>query len=97
METGEAVNKEFANFGRSGLKFVRNGVTEDQSAAAFHQKKSGADNGRVFTKLEHLGSFGEVWMNGREDAEFAGHIVGLGGDGAHGGTAQNPFLCFTLY
>ena len=31
-------------------------------------------------------------MDGGEEAELAGHVVGFGGDGAEGGTAEDVFV-----
>ncbi len=61
------------------------------------RKKVGANDGGVFAELEDLGSLGEVRVDCREDAEFASHVVGLGGDGTHGTAAQDPLLCSAGY
>ena len=65
------------------------GFAEDEAGAGFHEEEGRAEDGGIFAEGEGPGRQGEVGIDGGEDAEFAGHIVGFGGDGAVGGPAED--------
>jgi len=92
VELDEAVEEGLADGGSLVGPGGGEGGTDDDAAAAFHEVEGGAQDGGIFAKAKGFGSGGEVGMDGGEESELAGHIVGFGRDGAEGGAAEDEFF-----
>ena len=72
-----------------GLLLAFESAGEEEIAGMALGGEVGAEDGGIFAESEGPGGEGEVGVDGGEDAEFAGHVVGFGRDGAMGGPAED--------